>query len=63
MVRNASRTHKIGVHSRFGPNFHVGISTFYPEKFRLAYVYSSSADHFNSFFFETKGYLTIFFME
>ena len=28
---------KIGVHSPFDPNFDVGISTSYPEKFRQAY--------------------------
>ena len=33
MVRNASRTLKIGVHLPFDPNFDVGIGTFYPKKF------------------------------
>ena len=37
MVRCGARALKIGVHSHFDPNFHVGIDTFYPEKFRLAY--------------------------
>ena len=37
MVRNASRTLKIGVHSPFDPNFDVGGGTFYPQKFRQAY--------------------------
>ena len=38
MVRNASRTLKIGVRSPFDPNFDVEIGTFYLEKFRQAYL-------------------------
>ena len=37
MVRNASRALKIGVHLPFDPNFDLGISTYYPEKFQQAY--------------------------
>ena len=37
MVRNASRTLKIGVHSPFDLNFDLGGGTFYPQKFRQAY--------------------------
>ena len=37
MVRDASRTLKIGVHSPFDLNFDLGGGTFYPQKFRQAY--------------------------
>ena len=42
MVRNASKMLKIVAHSPYDPNFDVGIGTFYPEKFRQAYVSEDS---------------------
>ena len=32
MIKNASRTLKIGVHSPFDPKFHLGFGTFLPRK-------------------------------
>ena len=44
MVSNASRALKIGVHLAFDPNFDVEIGTFYPEKFRQAYIVQGQAN-------------------